>query len=127
LPPERSAGTIVVGRETLQETPVANVLTEAPPVRTVADLLAKLGGVPARRVRFVPFPGTATEQDVIDIEAREDRLCELVDGVLVEKAMGVEESELAALLIHFLLSFVRPRDMGIVLARMACSVWRPGW
>lgn len=56
---------------------------------TVADMLAQLGGVPPERIRLVPLPGTATEQDVIDVEARTDRLCELIDGVLVEKTMGL--------------------------------------
>ena len=59
---------------------------------TIADLLHRLGGIPARRVRLVPTPGTATEQDVIKIHDRTNRLCELVDGVLVEKVMGFDES-----------------------------------
>jgi hypothetical protein len=63
--------------------------------KNVADLLAQLGDIPAERVRISPAPGTATEQDVIDIEAQEDRLCELVDGVLVEKVMGYFELRLA--------------------------------
>ena len=50
-----------------------------------------LGGIPLDRILFHPPPGTATEQDVIDQEAR-SRLCELVEGVLVEKAMGYLES-----------------------------------
>jgi hypothetical protein len=37
---------------------------------------------------------------VILAEARENRLCELVDGTLVEHAMAFEESRLAAKLIH---------------------------
>lgn len=94
---------------------MANVLSETPPPATIADLLAKLGGISPSRVRLRPFPGTATEQDVIDVEAREDRLCELVDGVLVEKTVGCEESELAFWLGRFLLNFVVPRSLGIVL------------
>jgi hypothetical protein len=60
---------------------MSTLLTPSPDLKTVADLLDRLGGVPAERVRFFPLPGTATEQDVIDVEAHEDRLCELVDGV----------------------------------------------
>jgi Uma2 family endonuclease len=93
---------------------MANVLTESPPLQTLADLLARLGDIPPGRVRLHPFPGTATEKDVIEAERREDRLCELVDGVLVEKAMGYDESELAMLIGHFLLAFVRPRKLGSV-------------
>jgi hypothetical protein len=56
--------------------------------RTVADLLAHMGGVALSRVQFQPWPGTATVRDVIAIHDAENRLCELVDGVLVEKVMG---------------------------------------
>ncbi len=59
---------------------------------TAADLLHRLGGIPASRVRLVPTPGTATEKDVIAVHDRTNRLCELVDGVLVEKVMGFDES-----------------------------------
>jgi Uma2 family endonuclease len=81
---------------------------------TVADLLVTLGGVPADRVRFVPQPGTATEQDVIDLDAHEDRLYELVDGVLVEKPMGFDEGALGLSLGRYLLGFVEPRRLGWV-------------
>ena len=40
--------------------------------------------------------------------------CELVEGTLVEKATGYEESEIAGLLLTFLNIFVRPRKLGIV-------------
>ena len=56
---------------------------------TLADLVDRFGPMPAERIRTNPPPGTATEQDVIDIEEHESRLCELVDGVLVEKTAGV--------------------------------------
>jgi hypothetical protein len=32
---------------------------------TLADLLRRLGNIPARRVRLQPAPGTATERDVL--------------------------------------------------------------
>ena len=64
---------------------------------TVADLLAHFGPIRHGRIRQDPPPGSATEQDVITIHDREQRLYELVDAVLVEKAMGVQESFLADL------------------------------
>jgi hypothetical protein len=65
--------------------------TIAPPdIKTLADLRRRLGGIPLERIWFHPAPGTATEKDVLEAEARENRLCELVDGTLVEKAMGFE-------------------------------------
>lgn len=85
-------------------------------IETLADLLAQLGGIAPARVRFRPLPGMATENDVLDVQAREDRLCELVDGVLVEKGMGFLESYLAGALIEILRGFVRPRHLGLVTA-----------
>lgn len=93
---------------------MVNVVANPTPAKTVADLLTRLGNVPARRVRLSPVPGTATEKDVISIGTREDRLCELVEGTLVEKVMGYGESALAFLLGSFLVNFVRPRKLGIV-------------
>ena len=85
-----------------------------PNAATIGDLLKRLGNIPAERVRLNPTPGTATEKDVIDVLDRENRPCELVEGTLVEKAMGYEESELALLIGTFLNNFVRPRKLGIV-------------
>lgn len=89
-------------------------VTFSPPVLTVGDLLERLGGISPDRVRFTPVPGTATEQDVIDIERRENRLFELVDGVLVEKAMGYRESVLAGAVLAALRAFVVPHKLGLV-------------
>jgi len=78
-------------------------------------LLEQLGGIAPDRVRFRPAPGMATEKDVLEIRhSPERRLCELVDGVLVEKAMGFRESFLAIALAAILLNFVRPRNLGLV-------------
>ncbi len=77
---------------------------------SVADLIARLG-VPPERIRLKPPPGTATEEDVLRVQP----LCELVDGVLVERAMGWYESRLGALLIHYLEDFLELHDLGMVL------------
>jgi len=82
---------------------------------TVADLLKRLGDVPAFRVRMVPTPGTATEKDVVRIHDRENRLFELVDGVLVEKGMGYDESKVAMLLAVYLGNFILQHDLGDIL------------
>ncbi len=83
-------------------------------IQTLADLLERLGGISADRVRFQPPPGTALEQDVIEVERRENRLCELVDGALVEKLMGYRESLLAVALAAALRDFVVERNLGLV-------------
>src|SRR5271166_5222647 len=81
---------------------------------TIGDLLKRLGNIPAGRVRLHPTPGAATEQDVIEILDRENRPCELVEGTLVEKPVGYEESAIAGLILTSLNNFVRPRKLGIV-------------
>jgi Uma2 family endonuclease len=93
---------------------MTSLLTPPAAIQTLADLLDRLGGISAERVRFHPAPGTATETDVIEVDAHEDRLCELVDGVLVEKAMGLHESLLAIALAGILRMFVIPRNLGLV-------------
>jgi Uma2 family endonuclease len=90
----------------------------APPftrIRTMADLLRDLGDVPAERVWLTPAPGSATEEDVIAIEAKYNRLCELVDGTLVEKTMGFTEGRVALVLGMYLEDFVYDADLGFVL------------
>ncbi len=79
---------------------------------TIADLLESLGGIPARRVLFNPVPGTATERDLIEIHDRSNRLYELVDGTLVEKAMGFDESLLGFFLGGALLDYLKAHDLG---------------
>ena len=82
--------------------------------QSIEDLLRQLGDVPASRVRLRPAPGTATVKDVLAIKRREGRLCELVDGVLVEKAMTFKASWLAVALSHRLFEFVEPRNLGLL-------------
>lgn len=96
------------------------------PIRTLADLLERLGRVPLDRIRFHPPPGTATERDVLEIAAREGRLCELVDGVLVEKPMGYGESILAGVVLHMLRTFVVPRNLGHVTGEQGMLRLFPG-
>ncbi|MHC5538359.1 hypothetical protein ACYOEI_09035 [Singulisphaera rosea] len=87
--------------------------TTTPPASdwTVADLLVHFGAIPIRRIRQDPAPGTANEQDAIDIRERERRLFELVDGVLVEKSVGIQESYLAVLIASLLAGFAARADL----------------
>jgi Uma2 family endonuclease len=82
---------------------------------TAAEMQNQLGGIPLERIRIVPPPGLATEKDLLRIIDSEDRICELVDGVLVEKPMGYFESQLAMLLGYFIRSYLEEHDLGIVL------------
>lgn len=82
-----------------------------PPVKTLGDLLRRLGAIPADRVRFDPLPGTAT---VADLLKSENKGCELIDGTLVEKTMGIRESLLAIHLASLLGPVVRGMNLGIL-------------
>jgi Uma2 family endonuclease len=89
----------------------------AEPVDNIAELLERLGNVSPERIRMRPSPGTATEADVLEaLEAPRKRICELIDGVLVEKAIGFTESLLGSYLIVLLGAFVRTRNLGLVTA-----------
>ena len=80
---------------------------------TFADLQQHLGGVPAERIRLFPPPGTATEEDALSIADHEDRICDLVDGILVEKTLASYESILACMLIYLVNSYLEKRPLGV--------------
>jgi Uma2 family endonuclease len=82
---------------------------------TVAELIERLGGIPAERIRLKPAPGTATEEDVIRwLDGPNKRLFELIDGVLVEKAVGMREAILAAWLSHRLTEYCDQTGAGVI-------------
>jgi Uma2 family endonuclease len=97
---------------------------EAPPkFQTVADLLHQLGDIPPGRVRLRPTPGEATERDLIKPDVK---LCELIDGTLVEKTMGAVESILNMDFGAFLVVFVKRHRLGIVLGADGMVRLMPG-
>jgi Uma2 family endonuclease len=71
--------------------------------------------VPYRRIRRDPSPGTAVEEDVERIRRDEGVLCELINGVLVEKAVSEKTAFLAARLISLLDAVVSAGKLGWVL------------
>lgn len=81
--------------------------------RTLADILHDLGDIPPERIRL-PI-GDATEDDVIRLLDGDDKhICELIDGVLVEKTMGIRESRLAVLIAHYINVYLDEHDLGWV-------------
>jgi len=96
-------------------------------LETVGDLLKRLGGIPANRVRWSPFPGTATERDLIAVmEGPDKRLCELVDGILVEKALGFFEDRLGLVLGYFFENYLGEHDLGFCVGAQALMRIIPG-
>ena len=94
---------------------------------TIAELLDQLGGIPAYRVMLKPVPGTATEKDVLKaLERPRKRICELIDGTLVEKVMGTREAILGSSLSSLLWAFVKANDLGTVMGGDGPVRLRPG-
>src|SRR3954454_23290028 len=83
-----------------------------PNVVNVRDLIAHLGDVPPRRIRMRPLPGTATEKDLLRLVERDKILCELIDGVLVEKVMGAREGGVGGVILHKIESYLDQNDIG---------------
>jgi Uma2 family endonuclease len=81
---------------------------------TVLDLYRKFGPIAYERIRQDPPPGCGTVDDVDWLNNHEDRLYELVDGILVEKAAGFEESRIAMTIGRLIGNFVDPEGLGIV-------------
>lgn len=86
----------------------------APPKRSIEELVDYLGGIPRERIRMTPEPGRATVEDVVYLDVHEDRLCELIDGILVEKTVGLYESALGYILGGLILNFVQKHKLGMV-------------
>jgi Uma2 family endonuclease len=82
--------------------------------RTLADVQDRVGHVPLERILLTPPPGTATEQDLLDGSITGDRGVELVDGILLEKAMGFREDYIGTWLIQLIGSYVLEHNLGAV-------------
>lgn len=95
----------------------------APGRVSFADVAAKLGDIPPDRIIWLPRP--ATEEDVVR-HCESHTPVELVDGFLVEKAMGYRESLLASLVITYLTNYTNPRKLGLVGGPDAIHRLAPG-
>jgi Uma2 family endonuclease len=105
---------------------MATATISKPRLRTLAEMVERLGSIPLQRILLDPLPGTATEKDVLAKPRGNKRLCELVDGVLVEKPMGYFESRLGTVLAHLIEDFLEENDLGIVLGADATLGLGPG-
>ena len=82
---------------------------------SLAEVLHRIGDVPLDRILARPAPGDATPADVLRLcDGEPKRLCELVDGVLVEKAMGQHESRIAIELAGLLWTYLKTHNLGIL-------------
>lgn len=67
-----------------------------PPPRffDLGQVQERLGHIPESRILSFPSPGTATVKDLQNDAITRGRSCELVDGIIVEKAIGYHEGGL---------------------------------
>lgn len=79
---------------------------------TLEKVHERLGFVPLDRIRAKPAPGTATERD---LERNVGPICELLDGTLVEKAVGTRESMLGLYIASLFQTHAEALDLGIAL------------
>jgi Uma2 family endonuclease len=93
----------------------AQIPISAPgPFDNAAEWLHSLGDVPPHRIIFNPSPGTATESDLLRFVERDKRLCELIDGTLVEKTVGYWEAIVAMNLATRLTIYTDEHNLGAV-------------
>jgi len=97
-----------------------------PTITTLAEKLEEIGDVPADRILFHPAPGTATAEDLVAIREDTRHICELVDGILIEKAIGLYESIIASELIRLLGNFVKEHNLGIMAGEAGMMQLAPG-
>jgi Uma2 family endonuclease len=71
----------------------------------LVDLQEYLGGIPFERISLMPPPGTAVEADLWRW-----KLCELVDGVIVIKALNLLKTSLATDLLMAMLKWQEQTD-----------------
>ena len=98
-------------------------------IETLAELIElaeRLGGIPPSRVLLRPTPGEATEADLLEYVNSTGRLCELVDSVLVEKAMGQGESGIAGWITMLLSTYILPRSLGYLVTEAGMVRLRTG-
>jgi Uma2 family endonuclease len=90
-------------------------------VETMADVIERLGGIPAERIMMRPVPGTATEEDVVRF-----RLCELIDGTIVRKPVGFNESVWGLFIAQKLGIYANEHDLGFLSGSDSLTRVAPG-
>ena len=81
---------------------------------TLADLLERLGGIPAARVFLDPPPGTVTFEHFERIDGRlGEWRCELVSNTLVRRTASMAQGVVQATVGTKIMNFVEPERLGV--------------
>lgn len=92
---------------------------------TLADVIAAAGDVPPEWIVYTPWPGTATEADVVALDGV-DMTCELVNGILIREPMGNKDDRIAFDLGTYINMFVLKHNLGAMGGAQALLRLRPG-
>ncbi|MEM6313953.1 MAG: Uma2 family endonuclease [Planctomycetota bacterium] len=91
------------------------------------EFLAELGDVPVERIIFDPPPGTVTEAQFIEFnESKRFGLAELVNGTLIQKAMGQFESAVGFVLGRILGNWQEEHMPGVLTGEQTMLRMRAG-
>src|SRR3954468_5158683 len=85
------------------------------PLWGMSRLRRHLGMIPAERILLFPYNGPATPEDVVYLDEHHNLICELIDGILVRKPMGLEESSIAMFIGAQLHNYTHKRKLGKVV------------
>ena len=91
------------------------IATQPNPTWTMDQLRKHFGMIPATRILLQPRPGTATEKDAYQLNEYEGHLCELVDGVLVERVRDENASSLSLWIGRWLHAYLESKAKGKLL------------
>lgn len=97
------------------------------PADNLTALRRRLGNIPPGRICLRPPPGRATDADLLAARhTPPERLCELIDGVLVAKPADFTASVLTACLAAEIGRYVHGLNLGLVTGPSGPLRLRPG-
>ncbi len=95
--------------------------TDLGEAESMADVIERLGGIPAERILMRPVPGAATEENVVRF-----KVCELIDGTIVRKTLGLRESVLGLYIGCLLRNHAAKHGIGFVSGTDSLTRVAPG-
>lgn len=96
-----------------------------PTMFTATDLANTFGDIPLVRICFSPLPGSATPDDLLRLNDGEGKHYELIDGTLIEKAMGSLEGFLASWIATQLHVYLDTNEIGAAFGDNVPFVFSP--
>ena len=109
----------------ITEAPITGAQSASGRYRTAAEWWEALGEVPLERIVFDPWPGSATEADIIRLEDKQDRLCAFAQGEIAKRNLELQPVAALQRLEHSARESAA-RHMPDVQLRAVTLAWRIG-